>query len=66
VLGTVLVLFLVEHNSRASLQGPAGGGQSGLQQLRQREHMTLQESFQQGKKTIEGKSKNKSKNREER
>jgi general secretion pathway protein A len=64
-LGTMLALFLVGHYSNASLQSPSGGQPEG-QQLRQGENMTLEESLQPDKKTIEGKSKNKSKNREER
>jgi general secretion pathway protein A len=56
VLGTVLALFLVEYYSGASLQRPAA--QAELQQLRQKEHMTLEKSFQPDKKTTGGKSKN--------
>jgi general secretion pathway protein A len=64
VLGTMLALFLVEHYSGASLQRPAA--QAEFQQLRPKEHMTLEKSFQPDKQTIGGTSKNKSKNREER
>ena len=66
VLGTVLALFLVGRYSGASLQRPAGGGQPELQQLRQRDNVTLEKSFRSDKKTVEDRSKNKSNNREER